>query len=112
MVTTDSSIPRGNPLCAKPTEPFMSPIPAFAREAPVREQAYTRSKYKKTTVCFGLMKVASANDFLHHFTMNIGKAVFAALKAVIELFMVHAQEMHNRCLQVVYMHFVFCNLES
>ena len=90
MVTTSSSIPRENLLCVKLMGQFMSPIRAFARVAPVREQAFIRLKYKKKMEFFGLRKAASADDFLHHFTMNIGQAIFSTLKAVMKLFMIHA----------------------
>ena len=89
MVTTGSLIPRENLLCAKLMGQFMSPIRAFAHVAPVREQAFIHLKYRKKMECFGLRKAALADDFLHHFTMNIGQAIFATLKAVMKLFMVH-----------------------
>ena len=55
--------------------------------------------------------VILTEKFRHHIPMNVRKPVVAALETKRQSFVIKSQEMHNRGLQIVDMHFVLHNFE-
>ena len=46
-------------------------------------------------------------DLFHHFTVHVRQAIVPALETIRELRVIKAQQMHDRCLQIVNVNFVF-----
>ena len=54
----------------------------------------------------------SAQDALDNFTMHICQAELAALKSVRQPFMINSQQVHQRCLKIVDVDSIGCDVES